>query len=239
MRIIFFSLGLLFCLINSVFALNFGDIKGLARVLARDISPATGDPRVSEVVISSFTNAAQDEIAGYTWCLDDKQAITIVAGQREYTLSSDVISIRRLTIDDDRINPVSVTKLDDKDGSWEANLSTSSPATPSYYFVNYTTYNALVFDNYPSTTTDTTIDITYVKKPTQLIASTDVPFDGQPRLYTFHFSMVLYVAAFICYADGRPVEGDRYYSMYIDRIKNMEKAIHIDADYIPSMSGSR
>lgn len=216
------------------FALDFATIRTLSRALARDPIPTSGAPRISEVMVSSYTNIAMQEIVSYTWCLEDTVSYSTVVGQREYTLPSDFIAIQRLTIDNTLITATSISKLDINDSSWVANITTG---TPSKYYLN-PGLDVFGFDSIPSTTTDHVISINYIKQPPMLVNDTDIPFDSQNRLTPYHYTICLWVASMMCYTDNRPTEGDRYYAMYVDRVKNMATSIRLSGDYYPNFGGS-
>lgn len=229
-----FILAVLFlCLAAVSHALTFSEIKTWVRDFVGDPLPTIGQPHFSTASVERAINSIQSEMASNTWCSEGKRSYNIVYGQREYVLSDDVISITRLTIDDERITPTSLVKMDD-DSTWEATLSTS---TPSKYYVVNTTASYIGFDTFPSTTTDHYITIYYIKEPTELSADADIPFDNQPKYASFHIGIVYGATALLLYQDGRPTEADKYYAMYLDRIKAMERIIRLNGDYIPSFSG--
>jgi len=233
MKRLYLAVCLLF--ITSIsFALNFGEIKTISRALARDPIPTNGSPRIAETFVSSYTNIGMNEIVANTWCLETSSSITITKYKREYTLPNDIISIKRVLLDNNLIKSTSISKKDVNDPNWEDNLSTGTPTT--YY--SDMGANVLGFDTYPSTTTDKILKITYIKQPIALTSDSAVPFDNQPRLIPYHYAICLFTASMICYQDNRATEGDRFYGMYVDRIKNMAASIGLSGDYYPSMSGN-
>ena len=222
----------LFCS-TSVFALDFGTLKTLSRALARDPIPSNGSPRVSEVIVSSYVNIAQDEIAMFSWCNEAIATIPIVKGQREYNYVADMVAPERVALDGVLVPATSIAKLDQKDSTWQSAIAT---ATPTQYYAN-PGLGVIGFDTYPDTTTDKNITVTYIQKPSPMINDSDIPFNGQTRLYPFHYTICLWVAAMICYQDNRGAEGDRYWTMYVDRVKNLTTTIRLSPDYAGSFSG--
>lgn len=218
----------------SVFALNYGELRTMSRLLARDTVPPSGQPRISEIIVSSFTNIAQQQIAMFTWCSEDNVDMDIVAGQREYSYTDDMIAIERVTLDGNLVPATSIAKLDQKNSNWSFSPST---VTPTVYYSN-PGLHVFGFDTIPSTRTDHVLNVTYIKQPTALVNDTDIPFDGQTRLYPFHNIICFYVAAMMCYSDNRATEGDKWYAMYVDNAKNMTSTIRLSPDYAPSFSGS-
>jgi hypothetical protein len=206
----------------------------MVRSLIRDANPTVGSPVFTDALIDEYINIIQREIAMNAWCIEDSHTYTIVAGQREYQFTSDMVSITRLTLDDELIEQKSVSKLDDND-TWEVNVQTS---TPTNYYVRHTTVSVIGFDTFPSTTTDTSFTAWYIKNPTELTSDTDTPFNAQSRLEPFHYAIVLGASALMSYAYGKPSDGDKYYSLYVDRVKVMEQVIRLSPDYYPQISGS-
>jgi hypothetical protein len=225
---------LLITFYSSCYGLNFAEIKNLSRAIARDPMPTSGNPRVAEVLVSSFVNIAQQETCMFTWCLEASVNIPVVAGQNEYAFTSDMVAVDRVYLDNKQITSTSKVKLDIKDPAWRVNLATF---TPQNYYMD-SMLRVIGFDSFPDTKTDHIITVTYVKNPIFLTNDYDVPFDSQQRLSSFQYLLCLWTAAFICYTDNRPTEGDRYYQMWTQRISNMSSTIRLSGDYYPSIGGS-
>jgi hypothetical protein len=230
----FLIFAFLACFASNSYALNYGEIRTMVRSLVRDNTPSSGSPVFSDTLLGEYINIIQREIAMNTWCIEDSHTYTIVAGQREYQFTSDMVAITRVTLDNELIEQKSIAKLDDSD-TWEVNVQT---ATPTNYYVRHTTVSVIGFDTFPSTSTDTSFTAWYVKNPTEMSSDTDEPFNGQARLEPFHYAIVLGASALISYAYGKPSDGDKYYTLYIDRVKVMEQVIRLTPDYAGSISGS-
>jgi len=216
-------------------AMSFSDIRTISRTLARDPIPASGSPRISETLVSQLANIAHQQISMFTWCCEDSASISIVSGQREYSFTSDMVAIERVSLDGNVLPATSIAKMDIKDSAWSQSVST---ATPTYYYSN-PGLHVFGFDSYPDTTTDSTINVTYIKQPADLVLDADIPFDAQTRLYPFHYTICLLTAALMCYSDNRAAEGNVYYTMYIDNVKNMTSTIRLSPDYIPGFTGGK
>ena len=229
----------LFCIlwlsvsINTVFGLgfNYGEIKSFARRFALDNNADTSLYHFTDVLIGSYTNAGQIDMCNSSFCLEGTTTYTLVSGKREYNFESDMIAITRITLDNVLLPQKSIAKLDDSD-NWESVLSSS---TPSYYYIKHTTYSVIGFDVLPNTTY-TKMKVQFVKQPTALVNNSDIPFDGQSRLSSFHFGLVFWTAAMICYEDNREADGDRFFLLYQRYTKNMETGARINPDYVPSQN---
>ena len=216
-----------------VHALNFAEIRGMSRSIARDTIPTNGQPRISEVMVSSFVNVAVQEAAMYTWCMTNTTSYPVISGKVLYSYNPDMVAIQRLTLDGAMIPATSITVLDkNSQGNWQASMSTASPTV--YYSDNGT----IGFDTILSTAYNHTLSITYIQVPNQLVNDSNVPFNGVSRYVPFHMAICYYTAALICYADNRPSEGDKYYKMYTDRIQNMSSTIRLSPDYYPTFGAS-
>ncbi len=223
---------LLSLIANTVFGFNFGEIKTFCRNFAHDNSPDPAKWHFSDVLISSYVNAGQQAMVNATFCLEGTTTYTIVSGQREYNFSADMIAIQRVTLDGVLLEQKSIVKLDE-DTSWESNLSSS---TPSFYYIQHTTYSVIGFDVLPTTTTYTKMKVRYTKKATQLVSSSDIPFDGQERLESYQWGLVWWTVALLCYQDNRESDGDRFMILYQKYERDMVTGIGINPNYVPSQS---
>jgi hypothetical protein len=154
-------LPILLFLASNCFALSYGDIKVISRALARDPIPDSGSPRISNSYISTYTYIAQQDIVLNSFCLETSTNISISAGKRIYNLPSDLIAVKKVSLDNNTIRSTSLSKKDMKDRTWLANIST---ATPNVYFWEQG-INTINFDTFPSTATDKIITVTYLKQP--------------------------------------------------------------------------
>ncbi len=224
----------LFFTVSIANAFNFAEIKSFSRNFALDNNIDPAKNKFNDILISSYVNAGQDYMCNATFCLEGTITYTIVSGQREYNYSSDMVVPKRITLDGVLLLQRSISKLDDDD-SWESNLSSS---VPSYYYVKHTTYSVIGFDVLPTTTTYTTMSVQYIKKPDQLSADSDIPFDGQDRLTSYHFGLVWWTAALLCYQDNREADGDRFMNLFSNYISNLTVGSRITPGYLPSRKGA-
>jgi hypothetical protein len=213
------------------YALDYGNIKTLTRSLIRDVTPSSGSPVFSNLLLGQYINIIHREMAVNTWCIEDSHTYAISGWQREFQFTDDMIAINRLTLDGELIEQKSIAKLDDST-TWGINIAT---AVPSNYYVRHTTVSVIGFDTILSTANVHSFTVWYVKNPDELVNDTDKPFNSQARLEPFHYAIVLGAASMISYAYGKPTDGDRYYNMYIDRVKAMEQVIRLNPDYMPNL----
>ncbi|PIS33861.1 MAG: hypothetical protein COT38_03110 [Candidatus Omnitrophica bacterium CG08_land_8_20_14_0_20_41_16] len=223
------SLILLLLLATYIHALNYGEIQGIIHRLVNDTDRT--NPHFSDVTISTFVNLAQQEIAIYTFCLEGTTSYTIIDGQQEYNFYDDMFVIQRITMNDVVLPEISIAKLD-KDTTWQTNKSSQ---TPSYYYVRHTTYSIIGFNCIPSTASYSQLTIQFIKLPDDLNTDGNIPFNGLKRLYPYHSIICYFASALLLYQDNRPIDGDRYYKMYIDRLQEMSKSIRITPNYYPSI----
>jgi hypothetical protein len=189
-----------------------------------------------DVLISSYVNAGVQNMAMATFCLHGTTYYSIISGQREYNFYSDMFAIERVLIGNTLLPQISISKKDIQDNTWECNLTS---ATPTDYYVRDSTISVLGFTVLPDTSTYSQLKVNYVKMPSQLVNSGDIPFDGQPRLVPYHYALVFWTASLLCYQDKRPIEGDRYMLLYQKWLKDLEIGIRLNPDYMPSATGRR
>ena len=74
---------------------------------ARQQYNATSDSFFSDTELYSYIYDAQMQLARFTSCIRGTYTQSTVASQQEYSMPSDVISVKRVTYDGKRLAPIS------------------------------------------------------------------------------------------------------------------------------------
>jgi hypothetical protein len=110
----------------------------------------------SEEIIGNYLYFAALEMAQETFCIQNRYTQSTVADQQEYTVPARMLSIKRVTYDSSKLQPISRLKLD----SIDVNTNTTVTGTPQYYY-----HEDDVFGLYPAPTEVKTLGLTTYDAP--------------------------------------------------------------------------
>ena|SRR3990167_5900991 len=147
---------------------------------ARQQYNATSDSFFSDTELYSYIYDAQMQLARFTSCIRGTYTQSTVASQQEYSMPSDVISVKRVTYDGKRLARISFSEDDMITGF---NASTTSTATPSCYAY----WNATLYLR-PVPSAVATIKIFVYKMPDEVTATSVLEV---PTIY--HLDMADYL----------------------------------------------
>ena len=84
----------------------------------------------SEEILEDYLYMAGLELAGETFCIENRYTTSSVADQQEYAKPTRSLAIKRVEYDGEKLKPISFQKLD----SIDLNTNTTVTGTPQYYY---------------------------------------------------------------------------------------------------------
>lgn len=218
-----------------VHALSLSDIRNQIRLIIKDNDSSRR--RYTDDNINFLINEGQRDVENLTWLLSKNTTITLVSGTTYYSLPTGVVEIARVDKDYQLLDEVSVDKLDsDNNGSkWQ-----NQGGVPLKYFQDSTRIDSLGFYPYPSGTASTgTVHVYYVRKPTDLSADSDIPFESIDRYLSYNDLLVYYPCIRIFMIEGDVNKATFYSQIYETRIQALKEKAGSTPNFIPSFSGTR
>lgn len=213
---------------SSAQTLTLTDIRSQSRDLAIDNGTRL---RFTTSTIDNFVNEGQ-RIA----ILDSKALIKsanfeLSAGSTYYSLPSDFLQMRRLTLRYQELEEQTPESLANRVGlEWE-----TSGGLPTNYFINFSSRTKVGFYPFPDTVSSTgTVRYEYYASPTDLSASSDEPFGGSNELDQYHYLLVYYAAYRMAMIDGRQDLGVLYRTEFYEGIERMKREALARPAYRPA-----
>lgn len=203
------------------------------RVLALDAASTTRQ-RFSDSTITQWLNVGQRQAMAQTWCLQASYTMQLQQGVTYYALPSDYLAMRRLTIGAKMLQEMTPAALDGRSRGWEV-----SSGYPTYYFINFSSPTSLGFAPFPQTATDTdTVKVEYLQNAADLVSSSDVPFNGNAKLYEYHHSLAYFAAAMALSTYGALDRTSAYLAIYAASVTQMKDRCRGLPNYLPSATGT-
>jgi hypothetical protein len=200
-----------------------------SRVLALDAASTTRQ-RFSDAQITEFLNQGQREALTATRCLRQSQVYQLVPGTTYYALPSNYLTMERLTIGYKYLQEMSPAALDGRSRAWEA-----ASGYPTYYFINWSSPTLVGFAPWPAQSTDTdTIKMEYDVQATDLVNSSDLPFNGVPQMYDYHHALAYFAAAMMSAIEGQMGRQQSYQGVYTGMVGALSKRCLERPNYLPS-----
>ena len=200
--------------------MNLLDINSYVRIFANDATKM----KYQDTFFTTLANEAQKDIVMTTNCLKCASPYTFdtVVDQATYTLPDNILKIDYdggVAYYDgdktDRLDLVTRQWLDNYESSWRD----ASHDRPLYYYMNNQ-----VLGLYPKPDTAVTngIIVYYIVKPTDLANDTDIPFNGNRMLDTYHIAIPYFMLWKI--AEIERLEVAPYYQQqYLNEIKKLKQ----------------
>lgn len=197
--------------------------------------------RYSDTILESFINEAQKDVVNATFCLQDVQAITLVAGTTYYDLANDFYT-SRLAIYKNSSNRSSVLEQVSERSLYQNNPDWArQPGAPVNYMISYSTSGGanlrVSFIPIPTTSSTGTVNVYYYNQVEDMSGDTDTPFNGVIHLQTWSHVLVDLVSYRIAVIEGT-ADAAVYLQNFNGRMAVMEKQFRRLDDYNPSFSGS-
>lgn len=215
-------------------ALTLSQINTEVRVRIKDTF--VGRQRYTDQQLTNLINEAQRDVINNTWVISKSFSFSTLAGTTYYAIPTDLIAMQRVTSANLNIPEVTLIKLDGDNGNaaWE----TFTGTYPQYYFQDYSKSNQIGIYPFPTdVNSTTTIKIIYSSQGTDLVSSSDVPFNGELRYYPYHDLLIFYPAYRVYLIEGENDKATIYRQEYESRLTVMEQAIGKKPNYVPGMAG--
>lgn len=175
-------------------------------------------------VLFRLIHHAQTVLAREGWVIEDKDtSITTTASTRTYTLPSGTIAVKRCEYAGKKLFPITFDTWDDLTG---ANASTTTTATPSFFFV----WGSLLYLQPIPDTSSQTITLYRVKMPTVISALTDtlsVPDEYEEAIQDFLLHRM-------CIKEKRYQEAQMHNQQWLQavaRARKDQRRKHVGAGY--------
>lgn len=224
---------LLLALVSPSYCLTLSQVITEARTLALDGASSTRQ-RFNDNQITSFVNEAQREALTQTRCLRQSLIFQLVPGTTYYPLPSNYLTMDRLTIGQKYIQEMSPAALDGRSRAWEA-----ATGYPTYYFINWSSPSLVGFAPAPAQAADTdTIKMEFSVQATDLVNSTDVPYNGVIQMFDYHHGLSYFAAAMMSAIDGQAARQTAYQNIYVGMVAAMSKRCLERPNYLPSSTGT-
>lgn len=214
-------------------ALTAAQLDTNARVLALDAVSATRQ-RFTDAQIYQYLNEAQRTVIDYSRCLRNSTNFTLVPGTTYYSMPANFLFVERVTVGAKWLQERSPASLDGITRSWE-----TATGYPVAYFVNFSSRAQVGFYPFPQAAADTdTVKVEYDVQATDLVLTTDVPFNGQTDLFSYHYILAYYAAAMMAQVEGQPQMSAQYLGVFKAGEDAMQTHCAMRPNYLPSAAGS-
>jgi hypothetical protein len=169
-------------------ALDLEDLITQVRRNVRDTG--TSLQRYSDAVITDYLNEGQRDALNQTWALNRMVTITLISGNQEYDLPDDCLKVFRVSRPDFILREVKISAMDrDVPTNWDG-TSTSSGSVQSWIVEPPqpgTNQDRIAFSPFPNSLSDAVdLRVWYYALADDLALATDIPFDGEVELYSYH-----------------------------------------------------
>jgi len=212
------------------FSATLSQLRDDIRSQLKDNNPTETNRRWSDTLLNFRINQIQTNISEETRCLIARISTHTIANQREYNFPSDMIAPIRLAYHIHGSTPPAYKKLefyiigglDNENANWE-NLSAGLP-TKYYEFGDKYGLHPKPSAVYTSTYA---VQIDYYQRAADMIADSDIPFNGDVLLYPFHKLLILGVVIWCRGDQGMPSPDleTKYYALIGRMYEGVRKRI--------------
>lgn len=180
--------------------MNLSDLQAEAGRLLADAN----NERWSAAILLTRINLAQADIQGQTNAIKTSESLNLVSGTSAYAVASDAIDILKVVITDNQGNatPLKGYTTIDLDFYWPTWRQFSNGTPFGYYWDGVA--NTVNLVPAPDWTLTSGLTVIESQLPTDLVNSTDIPFDSDTQMVPYHMSIVHWVVAQCWLDDGTP-----------------------------------
>lgn len=233
MKKLLISLFLLFSPL-SLRALTVSVLRSNIRTIIKD---AGDHNRYQDAQLLDLLNEGQRDVSNLTWLVSNSTSFSLVSGTTYYSLPTDIVEITRVTREYKLLNETTFSKADsDSAGSsWE-----TLGGIPIDYFQDSTQPDKIGIKPFPNNSSSTgTIRVQYISQPTELVLSSDIPFNGSSRYLIYNDILVYYAVTRIFMLEGDIQRSQVYSQLYESRIDALKQKAGSHPNFLPSFSGTR
>jgi hypothetical protein len=210
--------------------LTLDDIISETRILIQDNSSSTTEQFFSSTTLIRRANYIQDDMCSKTDAIIRREFITTSTGTRDYpiTTTPKPLKIMNAYYEDNastgtyrKIDYTTTERMDLDYSNWE-NLAAGRPLEWYQLFISTWATSEIRIGVRPSPTGTNVgsnklrIDVSHL--PTQMTSSTDIPFNDNPRLYSYHY-IIVYGVAMLCTTGEERLYWKQIYDVEIANMK--------------------
>jgi hypothetical protein len=167
-------------------------------------------------------------------CLQQTAEFTLVPGTTYYPLPTNYNVIERVTIGLKSIPQMTPAALDSQSLGWQA-----ATGYPNRYFINFSSRGLIGFAPWPAASTDTDIiKVDFDVSANDLVAPTDVPFNGINELQDYQHILAYWAASTIEQIDQQPGRAGYYLTLFQAVGGQFSKKCRDLTNYRPNASGA-
>lgn len=228
-------------------ALSVAQLKTEVRRHVKDNPSDSSRRKYSDDFLLSFINEAQRQIINETWLSQKATSYDLLANTTYYNLPTDVLAIaeaiyyRRGNLTPQQLDEISLRALYDQNPNWDRQTAGNAP---NQYVVTQATNSTasstaslrISFIPIPSASSTGTVTLWYFNQVDDLIADTDVPFNGKPNTLPYHIAIAYHAVARIHLLDGMPDAAVLYFNLYNNVIAALNARINSSPNYNPGIS---
>lgn len=221
-----------FCSIGN--ALTLSDIRTNVRLIVKDSN--SNRQRFSDANLNSLINVGQREASGASYAIVKSTSISLTANGTNYTLPTDLITIKRVQLDNLDLRQASPEGLDsDPGGKWE-----DQTGRPKNYYQLFSNPSDVSVFPVPSTTSHLgTLEVFYYAFADDLSSDSDTPFNAISRYTIYHDILTYYAAWRLLLIKGEVEKAATYQQLYETRLLALINRANEQPNYRPSFSSVR
>lgn len=192
-------------------ALDLSGVRTAVRRNVRDTASSSSLRRYSDATLLAYINEAQRSVINDTWASSDSSTQTITAGATYYSIPTEALVVWRVTLDSAQLVQLDLKQLDadNNNSAWLTTAGTS----PTGYFIDRSNRTQLGVTPIPSSS-GSVLKIFYWQLVPDLSSDSDIPFDSDVRLYSYHDLLVYHATYRILLSENRVQEADIYKDLY-------------------------
>ena len=215
-------------------ALTLKDLIRRSRQFCADSAYLNSQPRLTDARITDLLNEGQRYTVGHTWAFVKRTQFNLVGGTTEYAAPTDFQTSMRVTKDNSVLYEQTLDALDTDSASWPL-----VQGEAQYYYVRTATNTVIGFYPAPTISSTGTITLDYAVNVSQLVNSTDEPFNGTVEFKPFHESLAKFVAYRYYLLMGNQALADVYAKEFASDVKRMAEIPKIKPNYRPGITIDR
>lgn len=212
---------ILFSGVHVSLALTLSEIRTNIRRNVRDTASSASLRRYSDAVLNAYINEAQRIVVNDTWASSEFTSQSITSGTTYYGIPSNTIRVWRVTLNNANLPELELGQLDadNYDTAWST--ATNSPTA---YFIDKSSRNAVGLYPVPSSSGGT-LKVYFFQLVPDLSSDSDVPFDSDLMLYSYHDLLVYHATFRILLTENRLQEANGYLNLYNQGLELMARNV--------------
>lgn len=210
-------------------AFTLSELRSRARDTINDADTDAELQVWTDTQLNTLFTEAQEDLVDRTWCLITSTDIATNTDNYEYILSTECIIPVRVEywthtstthVRLKELDYMTIAELDRDSGYWQT--ATSGVPKGYYYRENRVGFYPPIKAAYAGARR---AKVYYVRRPTPLSADSHVPLNGRSDLYSYHRTLIWYVAA-ICFDAVRDIpRRDMAWGKYLGDVESLRRKL--------------